>query len=708
MYTVAKWQPRIPAIASSRETRRLASAKNFKRIDGRLFSPLRRFNILASTGFTRRMCLLKLRGRLPVLPAIRWWSRRPRFCPHAICRLGALMPRPSFVHDHVARRRLRWRWSWPGSVAAMQSISGTLRLTCRRCARCCRYNTLTGESRRRTISRTFRVSSEVKEENDAVMMGNGSWGSGGEEFEGDKIYAATGPGYDDPLVGWHHCPPGMGIYQGVRIEARAPLFIHDLFVRPLLGARAASAAQAELWIDCWNSDIRRHAVRLEYSIYGQNFKATAHRAVAFKPSQPLGPGINYFRIPVTIPRWRRWDCATPWLYQLQVRLLAEDGTLLDTATRQFGLRSFHMDTSSEPCGRLYLNHREIRLRGANTMGFEQQDVMRGDQAQLIDDVLLAKCANMNFLRLTQRPVQPEIYDMCDRLGLLTQTDLPLFGVLRRNQFCEAVRQAGEMERLVRAHPCNIMVSYINEPFPNGWDKPHRHLRRDELERFFTAADRAVWQENPDRVIKAVDGDYDPPGPGLPDNHCYCLWYNGHGVDVGKLNRGYWQRVKPGWMYGCGEFGAEGLDPLDLMRRHYPADWLPPDDEAIGDWRPDAIIRSQVGKFHYMFFDTPQTAPQRYCKHLHGQEVVIDEGMRLQKSRAHDIDRDDENCRRYSRGLTPKASLNLRLKWKASENPVFSAISSSVSSVASSRRVAISRRTFHTYFMGESPSADLKI
>ncbi|MCK5381881.1 MAG: beta galactosidase jelly roll domain-containing protein, partial [Candidatus Latescibacteria bacterium] len=74
----------------------------------------------------------------------------------------------------------------------------------------------------------------VKVENDAICMGNASWGADGKSFEGDKIYAATGPGYDDPEVGWHHCPPGMGIYQDVFVEARAPLFIHDIFVRPIV------------------------------------------------------------------------------------------------------------------------------------------------------------------------------------------------------------------------------------------------------------------------------------------------------------------------------------------------------------------------------------------------------------------------------------------------------------------------------------------
>lgn len=117
------------------------------------------------------------------------------------------------------------------------------------------------------------------------------------------------------------------------------------------------------------------------------------------------------------------------------------------------------------------------------MGFEQQDVMNGNFNQLIDDILLAKLCNMNFLRLTQRPVQEEIYDYCDRLGIMIQTDLPLFGVMRKTKFAEGVRQAEEMEKLVRSHPCCIVDTFINEPFANGRDEPHRHMTRDEMEDF---------------------------------------------------------------------------------------------------------------------------------------------------------------------------------------------------------------------------------
>lgn len=468
----------------------------------------------------------------------------------------------------------------------------------------------------------------VQVENDYIFGMNVSEASGGRYYGGDKLYAATGPGYDDPEFGWHHCPPGMGIYQEVYVEARSPLFIQDLFVRPV-----PEENRAEAWIEIYSCNVEPVSIELELSVYGLNFEETVISGLRWTPSsmmeiglgdsfteaamkaegklhQPVllyaEKGINYFRVPLAIRNPRLWEPETPWLYQLQVKLLSREGRRIDDTSKiHFGMRSFQQDESSEPKGKFYLNGREIRLRGANTMGHEQQCVMKEDWDQLIGDLLLAKLCNMNFLRLTQRPVQREVYDYCDKLGLMTQTDLPLFGVLRRNKFIEAVRQAGEMERLVRSHPCNILVSYINEPFPNASNKPHRHLTRDELSAFFQAADLTVRLWNPDRVIKRVDGDYDPPAPGLPDNHCYPCWYNGHGIDIGKLHKGYWMHVKPGWHYGCGEFGSEGLDPVEVMRKYYPESWLPGPDEDEAIWSPNRIIGAQTGRFHYFFYETPE-------------------------------------------------------------------------------------------------------
>ena len=435
----------------------------------------------------------------------------------------------------------------------------------------------------------------VRVDNDSVHQGNNAWG---DPSSGDKIYGATGLGWDEAGSGWHHCPPGMGIHRPITIESRPKLHVKDIFARPLPDEQAV-----EIHAEIFSSFATEEALQLVIEVHAQNFVSAPVR-VTCGDLAPAGPGFNRYRIRVPLPDARLWSPDTPWLYQ--ARIILNEETHSDALSRQFGMRSFLLDETPGPdgrCGRFLLNGQPIRLRGANTMGHEQQCVLQNDLNQLRDDILLAKIANMNFLRFTQRPVESEVYDLCDRLGMMSQTDLPLFAYLRRNQFCEAVRQSAEMERLIRGHASAVLVSLINEPFPAAWgDKSHRHLTRPELESFFIAATHAIHVENPDRQIKPVDGDYEPPGPGLPDGHCYAGWYNGHGLDLGKLHKGYWTAVKPGWNYACGEFGSEGLDDEELMRSRYPAAWLPtgPDDEA--DWSPSRIHRAQTGSHHYLWME----------------------------------------------------------------------------------------------------------
>ncbi len=434
--------------------------------------------------------------------------------------------------------------------------------------------------------------------------------------DGDKLYGATGLGWDEPGVGWHHCPAGMGIHRPVRLETRACVHIQDVFARPLPQDQAV-----EIWTEYYNASPSAVAVTMHWTVCGENF--TCPIAKASSQTVSADPGVSRHIIRVKVPEIRFWNLDSPWLYQVQVRL--ETAGRMDTKLCSFGMRTFELVETAAPGemkGRFYLNGEPIKLRGANTMGHEQQCVLRGDLDQLMDDLLLAKLTNMNFLRFTQRPVEPEVYAVCDRIGLLAQSDFPLFGHLRRNQFAEAVRQAGEMERLLRGHACCVLTTFINEPFPAIWgDMSHRHLTRQELEQFIAVASAAVRLENPDRQIKPIDGDYEPPGPGLPDYHCYAGWYNGHGQDLGRLHAGYWMDVKPGWNYACGEFGAEGLDFEDLMRRRYPAHWLPDEggDETL--WTPAHIPFSQTGTHHYLWFEPGEDVAEWVRKSQAHQEWV---------------------------------------------------------------------------------------
>ncbi len=397
---------------------------------------------------------------------------------------------------------------------------------------------------------------------------------------GNKLAASNSPGWDDPFFGWNCAPAGYGLYQDVYLETRSNTYIADIFARPDLKSNSV-----ELWVETemlngYNAD----EFKLSVNLYGQNFEALVAKDLENRVELVGGRVLSKMIIDMPNDKLRLWSPDTPWLYQMQVELYDKTGIkLLDNMKCQFGMRSFIISETSTPKGRMYLNDKEIRLRGTNTMGFLQLDVMHKDWDQLKDDLLLAKLTNMNFIRTTQRIVPKEVYEYADRLGMMMQADLPLFAYVNQKQFHEAIAQAPKIERLLRNHPSVIMMTYINESM--GGEKPHA-ISRGEYEKMFEALDIVVHHENPDRAVKYVDGDYQAPNKGLPDDHCYNIWYPDHGTDLPLMMRGAWEHVKKGWMYGCGEFGAEGLDYPEMMRRRYPKEW---NEKKDGTWSPEQLV-----------------------------------------------------------------------------------------------------------------------
>lgn len=451
----------------------------------------------------------------------------------------------------------------------------------------------------------FDITDYLEEENELIIECQNDYTilGIGPVLDGDKIYGATGPGFDDPYSGWHHCPAGAGVFGKVSIETRPTIYIEDIFVRPNIDNNTAEIRIGITnYTDVVKEDYKIHIRMLPKNYIGNEigeFKTTVYY---------IGIGKNEYRYVIPLHDYKLWELESPYLYGAVVELTKEDNVVSkDIGT--FGMKKLISDESTLPKGKFYFNNRPFVLRGANEMGHLQQSVMNDDYEQLIDDILIAKLCNLNYYRITQRPVQEEIYDYFDMLGMMHQCDFPLFGFLRRNQFCEAIRQVEEMEHLIRRHVSTVMVTFINEPMcirktQNPQDKyskryhakGHRHLLRDELEAFFVAARKTIYVQNPDRVIKNVEGDYDPPtSEGMPDFHCYTMWYTNHGEPIGRLLKGYLPPVKQGWMIGCGEYGAEGLDNENIMLERYPKEWIEIDE--FGHWYPDKIRKAQTFASH---------------------------------------------------------------------------------------------------------------
>ncbi|MFA6187164.1 MAG: sugar-binding domain-containing protein [Phycisphaerae bacterium] len=436
----------------------------------------------------------------------------------------------------------------------------------------------------------------IKNENSSIALG---------AADGRKIFAATSQGWNDPNTGWHHSQSGGGIWQEAYIEGRPQLHITDIFVRPDIDKGYVDAIVQVYQPAQLNDGIKMPKVKtpvsLTVDIFPNNFEGEPIRNVKVSTSD-AGALFSEYSGRIKIENFRTWELKTPCLYTLRATVSPNDpNAKKDIFQTTFGMRKFTMDDVNVPKGSLYLNNKPIILRGANTMGNMTREYQEGNIDQVIEDILIAKMANMNYWRFTQTVLQPGVYSLCDRLGILTQSDLPLFTYLSRFALEEGIKQAGEMERLVRNHPCNIMISYMNESVTGAnWNR--RVLSRYELEEFFKAATTVVHIYNPDRVIKSIDGDFEPPAPDFPDMHCYNMWYGGW--PIGRMNKGYWWPDKPGWKFGCGEYGIEGLEAAETMFKYYPKSWLPanPNDP----WNPHKIVGAQTWSTHRNWFDTQET------------------------------------------------------------------------------------------------------
>lgn len=113
-----------------------------------------------------------------------------------------------------------------------------------------------------------------------------------------------------------------------------------------------------------------------------------------------------------------WSAEMPVLYSARISLL-KDGKILHQITQKFGFRSIEVKESDG----LYVNGVRINIRGVNRHSFRPESGRTLSYKANLEDVLLIKSMNMNAVRLSHYPADPEFLDICDSLGLYVMNEL---------------------------------------------------------------------------------------------------------------------------------------------------------------------------------------------------------------------------------------------------------------------------------------------
>ena len=157
-----------------------------------------------------------------------------------------------------------------------------------------------------------------------------------------------------------------------------------------------------------------------------------------------------------------WNAEQPNLYTAVFTLKDAQGKTLHVERQRFGFRTIeyrHSYNGDDGDG-VFINGQKVIFKGVNRHSFRPETGRTLSKAKNVEDVKLIKSMNMNAVRLSHYPADPEFLDACDSLGLYVECELP--GWHNAHETIVGTQIAEEMVTRDVNHPSIIFWSNGNE------------------------------------------------------------------------------------------------------------------------------------------------------------------------------------------------------------------------------------------------------
>ncbi|MDR2148132.1 MAG: DUF4981 domain-containing protein [Tannerella sp.] len=160
----------------------------------------------------------------------------------------------------------------------------------------------------------------------------------------------------------------------------------------------------------------------------------------------------------------QWTAETPHLYTFILSLKNNRNETIEALACKIGFRSVEIKD-----GQVLINGKPVRLRGVNRHEHDPATGRAIAYEQMVQDITLMKQANINAVRTSHYPNNPQWYDLCDKYGLyvIDEADIEAHG-LRGKLANDPSWQAAFLDRAIRMaerdknHPSIISWSMGNE------------------------------------------------------------------------------------------------------------------------------------------------------------------------------------------------------------------------------------------------------
>lgn len=281
---------------------------------------------------------------------------------------------------------------------------------------------------------------------------------------------------------------GSGIYRDVWMVKAGDIHFAQWGVGWQATKISNSQATVRVDMEVENSKlgIMNYELQLYATIYDDEGKQVAKQASTLSTRQFANSPIVKQTISLKIKEPKRWELDNPYLYTLKTEIVA-NGEVLDSSTCRVGLRTLQFDADKG----FALNGKWMKVKGVclhHDAGVLGSVVPRDVWERRLRNL---KKMGANAIRMSHNPQAPDVYDLCDELGLKVMDEasdewefpkrkwmqgwnvgIPSFdGTF--DFFEEWIEQdVTDMVRRDRNHPCIILWSIGNEvDYPND---PYSH------------------------------------------------------------------------------------------------------------------------------------------------------------------------------------------------------------------------------------------
>jgi beta-glucuronidase len=242
-----------------------------------------------------------------------------------------------------------------------------------------------------------------------------------------------------------------GIHRSIYLYTTEPTFLADITIR---AAVTDNQAVIQFQLEVSGQSPKRRVSIIDHS--GQGIA-----------SQEIEGDQGRFQL----QSFQLWGLNHPYLYEMRVELLDDQGRVIDEYLEEFGIRTVAIRGNQ-----FLLNGEPVYLKGCSRHD-DFYLVGRGLNLPLIQkDLNLMRWLGSNSFRTSHYPYTEEMMRLCDRMGMLVIDEISAVGLQTWGSmpvFCEEhvndktlenhCRLLTELYRRDKNHPCVIMWSVANEP-----------------------------------------------------------------------------------------------------------------------------------------------------------------------------------------------------------------------------------------------------